>query len=280
MNTTRRILFYSLLSFFIVNSVMAQKGGIGKVIKIRGKAYEKRMGKNFKDELKLNSPLYEGSIVNTMNSSFLKIEMNDKTRITLGQKSKIEIQKFQINKARNTFYHILAGKIRANIRKSIDKGDKVKFKAHYASIGVRGTSFLTNVYKVNGKPSADVLLMEGSVDADISKANLSTKSTTLKKGQLMNSTLIKGDGNLNSVKTLSDNQIKTLLANEDSFLPNYLDKDGNIRNIDKIFKDRFMKQTKNQTNRTLNINIKKENKSKSNSGSDKNKNETNVNIDL
>lgn len=231
-----------ILSLIILISpmVFSEDKIIGEVIKIRGKAYRIQEGETSRHPLAVNSKIYLKDQVNTLASSFVKIKMKDRTKINIAQKSHFEFKDFELSDdRRTTVYQLISGKIRAHVQGTIGKNNTVKFGTRLVSIGVRGTEFLTNAYMASGKPTTDGVLLEGKIDADISKLEIGPKNAKLEPGQAFNSTKIKNTGDLSSIKNLSPESLSSLNANAEGFLPNFQAPDGKFLDMDSVIQSAF-----------------------------------------
>ena len=234
-----RMISISLLLLFC-SSAFSNEKEIGEVLVIRGQVFRVPMGENSRLPLKVNSKIYLKDQVNTLPSSFVRIKMKDETKINLGPNSHFEFKDFEYGKEkRNTVYQLIRGKIRAHVQGVQGKRDNVKFGTRLVAIGVRGTEFLTNAYEAAGKPTTDGVLLEGKIDADISKLEVTSKNAQIKPGQAFNSSQIKSTGDLSSIKNLSPESLSQLKANPEGFLPNFQAPDGTFIDMDKAIQNAF-----------------------------------------
>jgi hypothetical protein len=276
---------------------------VGRILKLKGQVF--LIGKNKKSPLTLTSRLFKGDFIETEKRSFTQIQLLDKSVYNVGPLSKMHIDELKLTPHRINIMSLIKGKVRANVAKKA-KGkykDKVILKTKSSSIGVRGTTFFVNSYLVKGKTTSDVLLLKGSVQTKIKTTNQAIQSTQMLPGQSLNTTQVIADGNLSSVKTLSKESLELIAKNENSLLPEMMDQNGKLIDLDKKIKEEFGTDSKKlkekikeklkkvvekeaksepeeekESSGQVQVNIEKSQK-KTSSGGGKNTNETNINVD-
>ncbi len=155
MDSISKMLFVVLLSI----NVMASDG-VAKVIQVKGNAYNV----DTKKKLKKGQWLPEGATVLTKSRSFVKLLFIDKSKMSLGPKSKMKIAKFPKKEA--GVISLLKGQLRSKVTKNymeMGKKDKSKLfiKTKTAAMGVRGTDFQVNYNPLNRNTS--LITFEGRV---------------------------------------------------------------------------------------------------------------------
>ena len=137
---------FKILSLFIsLTCLQVFAGdGVAKVIIVKGKAItvNKESGKKYK--IKKGMWIKEGITIKTSNRSFVKLVFIDKSQISVGPKSSMEITSFKKREA--GILSILKGKVRSQVTKNyMEMSDKEKsklfLKTRNAAMGVRGTDF-------------------------------------------------------------------------------------------------------------------------------------------
>jgi len=132
---------------FIISASLLFASGIAIVKKIGGDAFVKRNDHII--SLKAGDQLYEGDMLITKKNGKIGIIFDDGTLLSLGENSKLSINKYIFKPANNNFDINLdmkkglaafeSGKIGKLSPKS------VKFKIPEGTIGIRGTKFLVEV---------------------------------------------------------------------------------------------------------------------------------------
>ncbi len=156
------------LVLILNTNLYAKKPFIGRVIILKGKAKIKKVGDQRQTLLKKGDRVTEGSKIFTGKKSFLKVILKDRTQLSLGPKSSMEIQQFLNKGGRKNpgVISLLRGKLRAKIEKNYldktkDATSKFFIKTRSAAMGVRGTDFVTTYNKSLGTTS--VVTFEGKV---------------------------------------------------------------------------------------------------------------------
>jgi hypothetical protein len=129
-----------LLCFELINSnpVLAENNTSGTVVKVRGRVIASIGGK--KVEVKKGDKIPAKAFVQSQEKSFAIILFQDKTKLTLGPKSKIQVVNPSTDKDPGII-NLLQGQIRNKITKP-GKLNKYFVNSKAAAIGVRGTEFI------------------------------------------------------------------------------------------------------------------------------------------
>jgi hypothetical protein len=129
---------------------------------LRGKA-EMLSPVGEKSKLKKGMWIKEGAIIKTSSKSFVRLSFIDKSKMNIGPKAELKIEKF--SKTEAGVINVLTGKIRSQVTKDYLDMDKDKsklfVKSRNAVMGVRGTDFLFSANKNTG--ATTTILFEGSV---------------------------------------------------------------------------------------------------------------------
>ena len=94
---------------------------VGKVLKLRGKVVLKE-SKDEKRVAKKDSLIFQDTVILTGKKSFVKIQMQDDTKITLAANSKLKIAKYRSVGKRDIIYNFIRGKVRAHFHQKAKKG--------------------------------------------------------------------------------------------------------------------------------------------------------------
>jgi len=156
------IVFSLLLT---LNFAYARKRQIvGKVVMVRGSVTYLAPGMMKAGKVKKGQSFIRETSILTGKSSFIRVRFVDGSFLNLGASSKVILDEFK--KTKPGVISLLKGKVRAQIPKKTSLGkmqDDYKFyiKTRNASIGVRGTDFLT-LHNTDSKVTS-VLTFEGKV---------------------------------------------------------------------------------------------------------------------
>jgi hypothetical protein len=128
----------------IFRKIASTKGfsSIGKIYFCKGTFFINRIEE--KCNGKMNKEIYESDLIETDIRSFVKLKMVDETNIMLGPKSKFDIEEYSVvNKnEKNITISLIKGFLHTHFREKVKKG-KAIIKTRNASMGVRGTEFIT-----------------------------------------------------------------------------------------------------------------------------------------
>jgi len=146
-----------LCTLFCANSFAAD--GVAKIMIAKGKVFD--LSK--KKELKKGDWVDEGAQIQTKERSFVKLIFIDKSIMSLGPASQMEVAKFPKDKA--GVITLLKGQLRSQVTKNYMEMDKSKsklfIKTRTAAMGVRGTDFQVNYNPENMNTS--LITFEGAV---------------------------------------------------------------------------------------------------------------------
>jgi len=156
-----------LLFTLSASSAQARKI-IARVVKMKGDVTALLPGKQTAQKLKKGDRIPEDTSILTGPASFARIKFNDGSASSVGANSKIVV--IRGGTTETTMVGLLKGRLRSNIRKadSLNKKKRLKkgthvfiVKSRNASIGVRGTDFLS-IHNTSNKVTS-LLSFEGSV---------------------------------------------------------------------------------------------------------------------
>jgi hypothetical protein len=184
------LLTFSITSWPVFASgTYAKEIVIGSIAKMRGSVLRVSKGKTKSHVIKLKDKIYAGDKIITKSSSFIKILLIDDTLFQLGPNTNFSFEKFDFKTKndRTAIYDLAKGQMRAIFTKKAKK-DALKIKTPAASMGVRGTELLTDVYRHRGKMKTDVALLSGRVEMIIPKnKNRPSQRLVMKPGELFQS---------------------------------------------------------------------------------------------
>jgi hypothetical protein len=149
-----------LLSGFDSGQATAQEA-IGTVSRIQGEARGTRGGTT--QALSLNTSVFRNEVVSTGEAGRLEITFTDDTRLTLGEKTKLTLERYVFNPAASggTIRFRLVGALRfVSGQVSKLKNSVVSITTPVAVVGIRGTEFWAGPID---KQALGVFLIEGSV---------------------------------------------------------------------------------------------------------------------
>jgi hypothetical protein len=168
---------------FVLLSINAwsEDGLIGRVTKLRGNVV-KIHGDN-QVILKEGDSLFSGDEIHTQSGSFIKVIMRDDTVFQLGAKSSFKFGEFSFKtkEDRHAVYNLMQGKLRSLFTVPAKEG-ALKLNTPTASMGIRGTEILSDVYKIDGVLKTDIALLRGKLDVAINE-----KTFSLKPGEMIES---------------------------------------------------------------------------------------------
>lgn len=132
---------------------------LGKIKVLNGKAI---IGER---ELKKGSKVYNNDLIQTMENSYLVMEMIDLTTVTLGPKSDFKVANwtYRTKNDREAEFTVLKGQWRALVRSKSKDDDQLKIKTPVVSMAIRGTELMVNVLKDKENEITQVALLEGAV---------------------------------------------------------------------------------------------------------------------
>lgn len=160
-----RLLLIYLISFLTCfKSAQANTHSYGVIVKLRGDVTVLHSGAKKAVSAKMHMKLFENSSILTKKSSLVRIRLKNKTTITLGPNSKINLK--EIKPVKSDTIDLISGRIRTKVEeleknKKQDK-DKLKIVTRSAALGVRGTEFYT-IYNFENK-NTSVITLKGAVE--------------------------------------------------------------------------------------------------------------------
>jgi len=171
----RSILVILLFQASLILNVSATES-IGRVVKLYGEIERVKFGGESK-VLDKGDFLYVGDVIQSHKKSFAKILMKDDTVFQIGPKSKFIIEEFKMKtKAdRKATYKLKYGKLRSLFTVKAPKRS-LTIKTPLASMGIRGTEILTDVYKYKGRIKTDIALISGKLELMTKKRNFFLKT--------------------------------------------------------------------------------------------------------
>lgn len=154
---------FMLSAFLLIWSSQLLAANVATVIILKGKVIAKLADGNILD-VKENSSLPEGAVVQTSEKSFVKLLFVDKSQMNLGPNSQMVINSFPKNEA--GIITLVKGQLRSKVTKDyMEMDDKSKSKLYIktktAAMGVRGTDFQVNFNPVNQNTA--LITFEGKV---------------------------------------------------------------------------------------------------------------------
>lgn len=139
---------------------------IGEVTQLNGTVWVERKGAIM--SLSLGDPVYEGDVVETAASSFVRLSLDDQSTITISPESKTEIVYFDTAAGEQPFsiISILKGFIRASHSGTCGPSEEpcTLYRAGSASFGVRGTEFTIDYSESGGIEESTVTVDSGIVE--------------------------------------------------------------------------------------------------------------------
>ncbi|MBT3585367.1 MAG: FecR domain-containing protein, partial [Halobacteriovoraceae bacterium] len=160
------IIAIGLLLTLSARPVLAGSSVIGRIVSARGEI-SRSNSKGVIDQLKKGQRIYRGDVIETPKGGFVKILMRDDTLFQLGPKSKMEFEKFVFTtkKKRSAVYSLVRGKLRSlfTVKTNLKT---LKIKTPNASMAIRGTEILSDVYMQEGKVKTDIALVSGRLEVD------------------------------------------------------------------------------------------------------------------
>ena len=138
---------------------------IGRVTKMRGTIMKVNKAANINEPLKEGSKINIGDSLISESGSFAKVLMVDDTVFSIGPNTEFAFENFKMKTAndRDATYNLVRGKLRSMFTRKAPTRS-LKIKTPLASMAVRGTEIVSDVYKVNGKMRADIGLLSGKLE--------------------------------------------------------------------------------------------------------------------
>jgi hypothetical protein len=91
--------------------------------------------------------VYVGDVVETQANGLLQIKLRDDSEMTVAPKSRLKIEKVDVNRAiqkRKIALQLLSGKVRSKVQRDYSGENTFEVKTRSAVAGVRGTDFITS----------------------------------------------------------------------------------------------------------------------------------------
>lgn len=139
---------------------------IGRVTKLRGKIFRSNVETEVvREPLSVGVWIQEGDIIESEKASFIKVLMKDDTIFSIGPASKFAFEQFKMKtkNERTATYNLLKGKLRSVFTKKAPTRS-LHIKTPTASMGVRGTEIVSDVYRVKGQLKTDIALIHGKLE--------------------------------------------------------------------------------------------------------------------
>ncbi len=134
----------------------------GEFIEVMGDVTIQRAKKIFKP--KAMDPVYVKDVIATGEKSKAKLSMLDKSNLTLGSKSKMEVREFYLKeKSRTGIFSLSLGKLRALTVKSLGANSRFDVHTPTAVAGVRGTEWISVVEMVQNASTSSFYTLQESV---------------------------------------------------------------------------------------------------------------------
>ncbi|PIP90513.1 MAG: hypothetical protein COW01_10435 [Bdellovibrionales bacterium CG12_big_fil_rev_8_21_14_0_65_38_15] len=174
-----------LLTTTLCLSLAVHAESIGKIVKVKGDVKIVSLSGE-QQEAKALSELELGALVQTGNGSYAKVIMKDDTVFQIGPNSDFSLDQFEFEtkNIRTAAYSLTKGQLRSwFVHKSPDK--TLTIKTPTASMGIRGTEILTDVYSdTDGNSKTDIALVRGKLEV---ASNALGEKIMLSPGQMLDS---------------------------------------------------------------------------------------------
>ncbi len=130
----------------------------GKVDILVGTAQVLRGSELRWSNLKLAAPVMSGDVIRTLKDSKVRLSLVDGSFLLLTEKTKMKVD--AVKPKGRSFFRVFTGKLRAIVKKIINKGSTFAVRTPTAVAGVKGTDFILLVKK----GSTEVITIEGIVE--------------------------------------------------------------------------------------------------------------------
>jgi len=169
-----QVLFYSTVLSLPLPAFT--KTAIATVVKVHGKVTKLVQGQMNARNVKNGDQLYKETSLFTKDSSFVQVQFNDKSLLSLGPNGKLILNNFKTGKP--GLVTLLKGNLRSKIEKNRSlekKKNKFYVRTRSAAMGVRGTEFQT-VYNHDNKITSlltyngEVAMTKYDLDEPLDKA--------------------------------------------------------------------------------------------------------------
>lgn len=166
----KNIAITNLLLCLFFPPIALSEISIGKITKMKGSASVLYPGAREAIKATQRLDIKKDTSILTEDKSFVQVTLLDHTKIMIGPKSKVTIDK--LSKGNSGIVGLLIGKIRTQTNKNSSSGtnEKLVIKTRTAALGVRGTDFQT-LYNPENEITS-LLTFKGSVAISKVKNNL------------------------------------------------------------------------------------------------------------
>jgi hypothetical protein len=157
---------------------------IGRVVNLRGEVLRSNAEMGVQDQpLKPGAQLFVGDLLISGQRSFARILMKDETLFQVGPETTFAVEKFDFKEKndRQATYNLVAGRLRSVFTQKAKEND-LYIKTPTASMGIRGTEILSDVYLMDGEVRTDIALLSGRLDVITPDANQALKKISLQPG--------------------------------------------------------------------------------------------------
>jgi hypothetical protein len=141
----KQLLIASILSLFVSTAVLSAEIA-GDIHFLKGRATATTVDGDIR-VISKGSKLYSSETISTSLGSYARMQLKDKTWITLRPDSRFLLQKVEYDEETNEgtgFFALLKGGFRA-VTGLISNKQKYKYNTRVATIGIRGTSFAVRI---------------------------------------------------------------------------------------------------------------------------------------
>lgn len=151
---------------------------IGKVSRLEGSADVLR-GRGPAVDLAMENPVYGKDILRTRKRSLLEISMNDGSRITIGESTRLDIKEYLAGQKPRGMFDLMRGRVRAVVSNVFSKRkESFQIRTTTAVVGVQGTDFIV----LAGAMETRIEVFEGVVSVKNTDPNVKARKI-LKAGQ-------------------------------------------------------------------------------------------------
>ncbi len=200
----RKIIIF--LSFIMVSSFAVE---VGKISMLRGEVLINRDGEVLIG--KINTTIEKKDVIDTKARTKVQIVFNDETVVTLGSKTKFEVEDYLFDEQKqkiklsvqNGSFKVITGKI----GKLAPKNFMLKTKT--SVIGVRGTIF-TGKVGIGKSSIENISCLKGSI---VVSSLVTNQTKIIDKGNMV---LIKNDGSMGKVQAISEDNFSAISHLEES----------------------------------------------------------------
>lgn len=157
---------------------------IGRIVNLRGEVLRSNAAMGVEAQpLKAGAQLYAGDQLVSSQRSFARILMKDETLFQVGPETTFVVEKFDFKQKndRQATYNLVAGRLRSVFTQKA-KENELFIKTPTASMGIRGTEILSDVYRVDGEVRTDIALLSGNLDVMTQGSNQEIKTVTMQPG--------------------------------------------------------------------------------------------------